>query len=161
MEPIEIGNLVPIIPGDLIQVPHCEPPSAASSLRFSAYYAQSNCASGLVALKDALDALPGSEVVYGVNFGPPNHRTRWLRMPPLVLQCPCADTKDWYGILRDLPRVDLDPDPGPCSLETSQWCNETRVPDADPRLGPNTYFQEGEYPMGVSHLPLITSNQVD
>jgi hypothetical protein len=160
MEPIEIGNLLQVKPGDLIQVPHCEPPSEVSTLRFSAYYAESGCGDGLVSLADALAALPGSEVIYGVNFGPPNYRTKWLRLPPTQLVCPCPGNTDWYGILKDLPRANVPEEPGPCSIESSQWCNP-ELDEENPKLGPNTYFKENEYPLGIGFLPPITPNQRD
>ena len=156
---IEIANLLQVKPGDLIQIPHCEPPSEVSTLRFSAYYAESDCGDGLVALADALTALPGSEVVYGVNFGPPNFRTKWLRLPPLLLTCPCDGNTDWYSILRNLPRVEEEVK-GPCSLEVSEWCNPS-VDEENQKLGPNTYFEENEFPLGIGFLPPITPNQRD
>jgi len=158
MEPIEIGNLLQVLPGGLIRVPTCEPPSAVSTLRFSAYYAESNCDGALVSLADALAALPGSEVIYGFNFGPPNFRQRWLRLPPTQLVCPCPGNTDWYGILRDLPKIQTEEEPGPCGLETAEWCQEQdyNIPPA-----PDTYFEAGEYPAGVGFLPPITPNQRD
>lgn len=159
MEPIEIGNLLQVLPGDKIQVPHCEPPSAVSTVRFSAYFAESPCADGLVNLADALAALPGSEVIYGVNFGPPNYRQKWLRLPPSEVVCPCPGNTDWYSILKNLPRVEVEVE-GPCGLETAQWCNPG-LDEENPKLGPNTYFQEGEFPLGIGFLPPITPNQRD
>lgn len=159
MEPIEIGNLLQVWPGDQIQVPHCEPPSEVSTVRFSAYYAESNCSQGRVALADALAALPGSEIIYGVNFGPPNYRQKWLRLPPTQLACPCPDNTDWYGILRDLPRIEEEV-VGPCGIETQEWCNPS-IEEENPKIGPNTYFNEGEFPLGIGFLPPITPNQRD
>lgn len=157
-EPIEIGNLLQVLPGGLIRVPHCEPPSMVSTLRFAAYYAESNCEGALIRIEDALAALPGSEIIYGVNFGPPNHRTRWFRLPPTPAICPCPGNVDWYAILRNLPKVQTEEEPGPCSLEVDSWCCDEpkNPPDA-----PNTYFEAGEFPTGVGFLPPITPNQRD
>lgn len=157
-EQIEIANLLKILPNDLIQIPHCEPPSSISTLRFSAYYAKSGCIGHLVKLQDALDAMPGSEIVYSVNFGPPNFRTKWLRLPPTLVGCPCPSIVDWYGVLRSLPKVEEKTEENPCGIESASWCSD---PHVEPPESPNTYFEPGQYPLGNGFLPLITPNQAD
>jgi hypothetical protein len=158
-DPIEIANLLAIMPNDLIQVPGCEPPSSISTLRFAAYYAQSGCEGALVTLESALEALPGSEVVYSVNFGPPNFRAKWLRLPPTYAVCPCPGGNDWYGILKALPKAQVEEEESlPCALETADWCQDQdyAIPPA-----PDTYFDEGEFPVNVGFIPPLTPNQKD
>lgn len=141
---MEISNLLQILPNDLIRVPGCEPPSSVSSLKFSAYYASSNCANGLVRLQDVLDAIPGSEVVYGVNSGAFAVRQKWLKLPSKSVNCPCDDNIDYYGIMRDLPKyVDEQPEP-PCEIETADFCFDCNDGKGAVNTQDSPYFPMGQ-----------------
>ena len=141
-----------------IMVPGCEPTSAVSSTALSSYLAESGCGNALVNLKDALDAIPGSRVKYGINFGRGGFRQSWFVLPPMDTDCPCADRPDWYAILRQLANEE------PPLEETYDACDSIGMgycpsPDFDSIQAPpkNPYKTEGEFPAGTGILPPVPS----
>jgi len=122
---ISFRHQLQIIPGDVILVPGCEPPSEISTLRFAANYALSGCDGGYVDLKDALAAIPGSRVIQGINFGPRRFKQRWYVFPDQYIDC-CSKEPDYFAILRALPKsnTEEEEDEG-CGNELmhADWCN--------------------------------------
>lgn len=147
-----ISNLLQVYHERFIQIPGCEPPSGFSSPRFAAMYSIGPCKSAYVKLEDALKAVPGSEVVFGVNFGPYGIRQKWFKLPPLNVECPCGTLPDWYYILATLEFYQDPKDPEICETECNQWDdNSYETPSSI-----NTYFNKEDIPThSRAALPLI------
>jgi len=149
-----ISNLLHVYSENYIQVPSCEPPSGVSSPRFAAMYSIGNCKNVYVKLSDALAAIPGSEVVYGYNFGPYGIRQKWFKLPPRTVGCPCDNGEDWYGILRSITPYEDPRDPEICNPEYQEWCEE-RDPYVAPRTS-DTYFAKNQVGIyGNAAMPII------
>lgn len=148
-----ISNLLQVYQERFIQIPGCEPPSGFSSPRFAAMYSIGPCKSVYVKLEDALRAIPGSEIVYGVNFGPYGVRQKWLRLPPFDVKCPCGTLPDWYYILATLEFYQDPKDPEICETECDQWRDDDSYTEPST---PNTYFDRDNLPSyNRAALPLI------
>jgi hypothetical protein len=99
---VNITHQLEIMPNGKVLVPGCEPTSALSSNVLNSWLAQSGCGSALVDLDLALAAIPGSHVKLGCNFGRAGTRQKWLVLPGIDTDCPCASYPDYYNILRNL-----------------------------------------------------------
>ena len=105
---ILIEHIMNVIHGDLILVPGCEPISTVTSTTLEAELREKEiCSGSVVALQDVLDAIPGTRVVIGMNWG--NLSVQKFLVFPSVDQRLCcqgviAET-DIYAILRSLPQV--------------------------------------------------------
>jgi hypothetical protein len=151
---ITLNLQLEILPNNKVLVPGCEPTSALTSNKLSAWLSQFGCDEGaLVNVKDVLEAIPGSFVKYGANFNRGNRRQTWLVFPPIDLDCPCRSYDDWYAILKSLPKTDLtDEELKDCANNDMGYCpspdfNEVPAPPKDP------YKNEGDFPPGVGVLP--------
>lgn len=104
MSTIRIERRLEVIGDNKLMVPGCEPSSALTSVRLMIEQRRDgSCGSSVVNLQDALDAIPGSTIIYGSNFNSP--RKRWFVLPPFDPEaCPCQGEPDWYGVLRSLSR---------------------------------------------------------
>ena len=93
---VHISNRMIVLPGNVIQVPGCEPTSAATSAGLAAYMREA-CTGSYITLKKALDVIPGSSVEFG------SHGDRYFILPdgpPGDPGCPCILPNDWYDVLR-------------------------------------------------------------
>jgi hypothetical protein len=116
-------------------------------------YSIGPCKSAYVKLEDALRAIPGSEVIYGVNFGPYGIRQKWFKLPPSDVECPCGTSPDWHFILATLKFYEDPVDPEICETECDQWQNNDSY--VEPST-PNTYFNKDNLPSyNNASLPLI------
>lgn len=138
-----------------IIVPGCEPTSALSSRTLSAYMATGKyCHNALVDLQDALKAIPGSYIKYGVNFNK-GVRQKWFVLPPNNYDCPCESNIDYYDILSKLPGEDhIEEQYDRCDMLGMGYCPS---PDFDQVAAPapSPYVQEGAFPTGGGVLPPI------
>lgn len=107
----EIRNKIAVLPNNKILVPGCEPTSAFTSTTLAE---NRDCKAAVVDLADALDAVPGSTVIYMSNprrkfFVLPNGP------PPSPEKCSGrCDIEDWYQKLRDIGSP-IDVSDGLCS----------------------------------------------
>lgn len=112
-EVINITNKLEVKPGNVIQVPGCEPISELSSNTLSA---NRDCNSSIITLGAALAAIPGSTVE--IAYNPKRFLFVLPEGPPTEFGCNSCDSGiDWYQILRDAadPSQPQTPDvPGPC-----------------------------------------------
>jgi hypothetical protein len=138
-----------------IMVPGCEPVSSFSSPRLAYWMSQYGCEDPLVDVEDALNAIPGSYVKYGINFNRQGFRQAWFVLPPFRTDCVCEQQQDWFNILRTLPRHKM-PEPDQfaeeCGVNDQGFC--PRDFEYTPPL-PDIYRPEGSMPSGVGVLPLI------
>lgn len=149
-----------ILPNMTIIIPGCEPPSSVSSLRFASWYNEIGCDGGQVKVQDVLDAIPGSTIIYGTNFGPGNWRQKWLRLPPLNNDCPCSNV-DYYGILKSLPKYKVEEPAEVCDIETADWCMSCE-PDNNKYSGEKSpYVKMGLQSQAVGTLNQIPYYQID
>jgi hypothetical protein len=89
---------------DKVMVPGCEPTSAVSSIKLMNSIRRI-CRNSLVPVQEVLDAIPGSHIQYGYNYGAGTAdgvRQRWLVLPPRSMEC-CVPAIDYYAIIRGLP----------------------------------------------------------
>lgn len=151
-----ISHQLEILANGKVVVPGCEPTSAVSSTALSSYLAESGCGNALVDLTDALDAIPGSFVKLGSNFNRGNMRQKWLVLPPVDTDCPCAKYDDFYEILRGLANVEEPEEENfdKCDIIGMGYCpspdfQNTPAPPTDP------YVDEGTFPAGAGVLPPV------
>ena len=131
-----------VVGKDTIMVPGCEPTSALTSDTLSRFM---DCKRCYVSLVDALDAIPGSSVEYQVNNGESNGGTKkWFVLPQQCIECPCEDTVDYYRILKDLTKVDINTQEElDCGvIDNIDRCCEF---NNDREYTPNPYKKEGSY----------------
>jgi hypothetical protein len=153
---ITFAHQLDVIAGNRVQVPGCEPTSALSSTALSSYLAESGCGNALVDLQDALDTIPGSYVKYGSNYNRGGFRQQWLVLPPIDVDCPCAEYDDYYAILRELAN-DETPEAenyDACDVIGQGFCPS---PDFDEILPPpkSPYQEEKTFPAGAGVLPPV------
>lgn len=156
---ISVYPALQISPNGTVMIPGCEPPSAVSSIRFSAWYQKNGCDGGRVNVYDVLKAIPGSRIIYGTNYGPGNWRQQWLELPGKSNDCPCVNV-DYYAIMKSLPRY-TEPEPiESCDLETSDWCDSCGGDDMLP-VSPDPYIQMGQQTLAHGTLNQIPPYMVD
>lgn len=139
-----------------VLVPGCEPTSSLSSRTLSAYMAAGKgCKNALVDLNEALAAIPGSYVKYGMNFCK-GIRQKWFVLPPITLECPCGPKVDYYEILRNLPggETPIEEEFDRCDTIGMGYCPS---PDFDQAKAPptSTYHPEGSFPVVGGLLPPV------
>lgn len=145
-----------------ILIPGCEPTSALSSRTLSAYMAAGKiCKNALVDLKDALSAIPGSYVKYGINFNK-GSRQKWFVLPPIDPKCPCTPQTDYYEILRSIPGTELpvDSEYDKCDIIGMGYCPS---PDFIDHQAPevNPHMPEGSFPSGGGVMPPVPPWVID
>ena len=97
---IKIQNKIAVLGGNKILVPGCEPTSAFSSPTLAE---NRDCNAAVVDLADALEAIPGSTVVYMSN-----PRRKFFVLPdgpppsPDICKMINCNREDWYQKLRDI-----------------------------------------------------------
>lgn len=62
------------------------------------------CKASIISVWDALEAIPGSRIVFMDNFGTLGTTQKLFELPPITPECPCQSYDDYYKILRDLGR---------------------------------------------------------
>lgn len=95
----EIRNKIEVLPGNKVLVPGCEPTSAFTSPTLAE---NRDCKASVVDLADALEAVPGSTVIYMSN---PRKKFFVLPSGPPPSPETCSgrcDVEDWYQLLRDI-----------------------------------------------------------
>lgn len=107
MSKIRLERRLEVIGNNKVLVPGCEPTSAVTSVTLMIYQQrEGTCRNAVVGLQEALDAIPGSRLEFGTNFGTP--RKRWLVLPPFdPSDCPCTAETDWYGVLRSIAQEEV------------------------------------------------------
>lgn len=126
-------------PGDWVQVPGCEPTSEITSNTLNQFL---NCKHSLIKLTTVLNNIPGSFVEFSYNGG--NFRKKFLRLPPILPDCPCTNYPDYFEILRQLddPETPFTP-PSDCDVVTqSSFCPSPDFRTSTP-VQPSPYIQEG------------------
>jgi len=161
MTNVTVSNMLQILPNRTVMIPGCEPPSSVSSLRFSSWYQQNGCDGGMVDVDAVLAAIPGSTIVYGVNYGPGNWRQRWLKLPGRADDCPCPINIDYYKIMKNLPRHSVEEPTPNCELETADWCNNCGVGDNIFSAEPDPYIPLGEQKLARGTLNQIPPYMID
>ena len=145
-----------------ILIPGCEPTSSLTSKTLSAYMASGkSCKNALVDLNDALAAIPGSSVKFGVNFNK-GVRQKWFVLPPIDTSCPCDSHLDYYEILRNIPGSELpiESEFDYCDTMNMGYCPSSDFMDAEaPQANP--YKDEGSFASGHGLLPPIPPWSVD
>ena len=142
---ITVRNRLEIRPGNIIQIPGCEPASSLSGTDLSA---NMSCNSSVISLSDAIELIPGSRIVKIMKPIGQISTGYFLELPsntspPDGFQCNCT-VEDYYQILRDnaseVEEEDEEPD-GVCSGFDFSGCvkdfdvlHTTR----DPVLRPNS-----------------------
>jgi len=129
-------------------VPGCEPESTVTSNTLARW---SDCGSATVSLADALEAIPGSRIEYQMNVGGQagGGRKKWFVLPAYCPICKpgCASIPDYYQILKDLAKQDLeeeeDPDHSDCETLDQGFCKDPSRMDPVVRK-PDPYQQEGD-----------------
>lgn len=96
---VTIALRLEIMGTDRVVVPGCEPTTEITSPTLANARNQV-CKNVTVDLQDALDAIPGSRIEFGDNWGAT--RKRWFVLPAVQQRC-CAYSPDYYKILRELP----------------------------------------------------------
>ncbi len=154
MRNIDVYLQIEILPNNKIYVPGCEPTSAISSISLmAAQRAQGLCVNTMVNVNDILEAIPGSFIKIGENFGAP--LKKWVVLPPYDSnRCPCDEHHDWYGVLRDLARSEdvVESKFDYCNVGSMGYC-----PDPDfsltPAPEPDSYFPEGSNQIFQNYTP--------
>jgi hypothetical protein len=151
-----ISHQLEITGTNKVLVPGCEPTSALSSTALSSYLAEAGCGNALVNLEDALEAIPGSYVKFGFNFNRGNMRQKWFVLPPIDVDCPCADYDDFYDILRNLASEELPVEENfdACDTIGMGFCPSPDFENIEPPP-PNSYEEEGSFPAGAGVLPPV------
>jgi hypothetical protein len=137
-------------------VPGREPSSAHSSRTLGSYLAAEGETAALVNLNDALAAIPGSYVKYGVNYNQWGVIQRWFVLPPTTPDCPCQSYDDFYQILKDIATDDVPEEEvyDHCHINGMGFCPD---PDFELVEPPPTspYQPEGSFPAGTGILPPV------
>jgi len=112
-ETIKTEHRINVISGNKILVPGCEPQSTISSTTLAKEQQEDGiCNGALVDLDDALDAIPGSRVILGMNWG--NLGTqKFFVLPPVDNSLCCRGSialEDYYAVLRGLPSAETEQD---------------------------------------------------
>lgn len=151
---INIHWQLEILPSNKIMVPGCEPTSALSSVKLSSWLAASGCKNVLVNVSDVLEAIPGSYLKYGNNFGRGGMRQRWLVLPPIDPDCPCSEYPDYYRILRELASEEapVEETYDACNISGMGYCPSPDFVEPPPD---DPYQEEGTFPVGGGVLPPI------
>lgn len=158
---ISVAPMLRIWPNFTVMIPGCEPPSSVSSLRFSAWYQHNGCDGGLVDVVDVMNAIPGCEIVYGVNNGAGQLRQRWLRLPGRTDDCPCPQNIDYYGIMKKLPKHKVEEPVESCDLETADWCGGCAGGDNIFDAEPDPYIKQGQVNTSIHTLAQIPPYMID
>src|SRR4051812_14569501 len=94
---VVIVRRLDVLGTDKVLVPGCEPTSTVTS---ATLFKQQSCKNFTVPLQQALDAIPGSKVEFGTNWGDAGPRKRWFVLPQVPQGC--CNQVDYYRVLRDL-----------------------------------------------------------
>lgn len=146
-----------MLPNNKIIVPGCEPASSFSSKALGAYMARGGCGNALVDVALALEAIPGSFVKIGRNWGKGQLLQKWYVLPPVDVDCPCDDYDDFYSILRGLATEDLPEEEtyDKCNIIGMGYCPSPMLDQDIPEPPPSPYEPETSFPPGTGVLPPI------
>jgi hypothetical protein len=89
-------------------------------------------------MNDALEAIPGSFIRYGMNWGD-GVTKRWYVLPRECPVCPCEPCPDYYGILRTLCKEEVEEELECEVIWKTELCAMT---DADLDKPPVNYLEE-------------------
>lgn len=156
MNNITYRFLLEIQGNNKVLVPGCEPTSSSSSKTLSAYMAMGKvCQNALVDLNTALEAIPGSTVIFGNNFNK-GIRQRWFALPQIDPTCPCDKYPDYYEMLRQIPGDEL---PISEEFDKCDLIGMGNCPSPDfnsvPAPEPSPYHEEGTFPVAGGILPPV------
>lgn len=99
---MEIVRRLEVIGQDRILIPGCEPVSEVTSPTLMRELRKGGlCTNSYAYLQEALDAIPGSYVEFGVNYGYGPIK-KFFVLPPATIRC-CDSGLDWFSILKSLP----------------------------------------------------------
>lgn len=100
---IAISIKLQVLPGNLIMVPGSEPSTSLTSTNMEAQMRAAGVqVPAVVDLAAALEAIPGSRVIFMKNTSSPVQK--FLELPSQEITCPCQGNVDYYAILRGLSR---------------------------------------------------------
>jgi hypothetical protein len=150
---IIIRNKLEIQPGNVINVPGCEPTTSLTSDTLSRNL---KCNASIIPVEDVLRLIPGSRIVRVLSPFGQTGTGMFLELPSGPPQngneCPAECIPDWYAVLRKHARVrntDEDEEPTPvgmCAGVNFSGC----VFDYDPTLHPRAgNHRPSERPIGV------------
>lgn len=151
---IDIAQQLEIMPGDILYLPGCEPTSAVTGKTLNAMIAQA-CKKSTINLTDALKAIPGSYVKYGVNYNRRGTRQKWLVLPSKKAGCPCDENVDYFQMLKDIAFVD---EPEEYKYDTCNTIGEGFSPSpefAQYQPPQDPYSTEGDFYGGTGFLPPV------
>jgi hypothetical protein len=104
MDDITIAIKFNVIPPNSLLLPGCEPNSTVTSTKlYEEMLKAGTCKCAIVDVDKALEAIPGSYIIFLDNFGPPANK--FYVLPSVIQNCPIAPHTDWYAILRSLCRA--------------------------------------------------------
>lgn len=149
-----------VLPGNKILVPGYEPTSAMSSRALSAHLAKEGVGTPLVDVEDALLAIPGSFLKYGINYNRGGYRQSWYVLPPMKPDCPCEPYPDYYQILKDLAKTELPIEEkyDNCDINGMGYCPHPDFKLVEPPPQ-SPYKPEGAFPAGGGVLPPLPAWQ--
>jgi hypothetical protein len=150
---VYIYRKLDVLAGDKLLVPGCEPTSTISSKMLAAQLRERNCGTALVDLADALEAIPGSTIEYGIHWTM-GYRKKWLVLPPVKQGCPCTPVEDYYAILRELANQEepVTEKYDYCAMDNMGFCPSPGFEFADPPP-PSPYIEPGTPYEGAGVLP--------
>jgi len=105
MNDITISMILEIVPGPnggFVRIPNCEPSTYIQNQSSTLINVNKTitCCGSMVRVVDVINAIPGA-VIKSLPNSMINSR-QILVLPPRTDTCPCSDSEDWYGIIRQL-----------------------------------------------------------
>lgn len=142
MSTIVIERRLEVMPGNKIKVPGCEPTSTVTSTQMMAAMATEHlCKNSVVSLDKVLEAIPGSYIEFGDNFGAP--RQKWLVLPPYDPEaCPPNNGGDWFKVIQSIDEDSSVMAYGSCEVNPIDSCS-FGIPKKQ-EGSPDTYMNEGD-----------------
>jgi hypothetical protein len=146
---VEIAYQFEVMASGKIAVPGCEPASELSSKTLTVYMSQRKC--GLVDVKKALAAIPGSYLKFGSNFFRSGYSQKWFVIPVANrTECPCEKVPDYFAILHGLIETvqEETSEYDACNLVGMGFCpspdfNEHPAPESSPYRSEGTTQPDG------------------
>lgn len=147
---VSLSYQLPVLAGDIILVPGCEPSSELSSFTLTRAM---DCGKATVKLADVLEAIPGSYIWYTVDSSNGSVRKKFVVFPPIQIDCSCQPYPDFYAILKTLaneeaPIVEAF---NHCDVIGQGFCPSPGWRNT-PAPEPNMYQPEGYLPSGVANI---------
>lgn len=132
---------LPILPGQVVMVPGCEPTSAITS---PALLRNFNCPHPTAKVSDILAAIEGSKVVYISDYGA---RDSFLELPGMDITCPCTSHPDYYAIIKSLASGEdvVEEKYDYCNVNDMGYCPSPGFQFVE-APAPSPYYEEGVLP---------------